>query len=58
MVHIDHCLPCASFKLNNEDEQRKYFGWLNLRPMFACQNLIKHDKVDERLYLLQEIKAN
>ena len=53
----DHCLPIASFNLFNEDEIRKCFNWKNLRPMRPKENMSKGDKVDERLYLLQEIKA-
>ncbi len=56
--HLDHCLPVASFNLFNEDELRKCFNWINLRPIRPEENMSKGDKVDERLYLLQEVKAH
>ena len=31
--------------------------WRNLRPIYVKENIIKDDKIDMRLYLLQEIKA-
>ena len=55
---IDHTLPITSFNLFNEDELRKCFNWRNLRPMYSKKNMSKGDKVDERLCLLQEIKAH
>ena len=55
---LDHTVPIASFNLFNEDELRKCFNWKNLRPMRPKENLSKGVKVDERLYLLQEIKAH
>ena len=36
---------------------KKCFNWINLRPMYIKDNIIKGDKIDMRLYLLQEIKA-
>ena len=54
---LDHTVPIASFNLFNEDEVKKCFNWKNLRPMRPTENMSKGDKVDERLYLLQEIKA-
>ena len=55
---IDHTAIIASFNLFNEDELRQCFNWRNLRPMYAKENMSKGDKNDERLYLLQEIKAH
>ncbi len=55
---IDHCLPVASFNLFKEDELSKCFNWKNLRPMYSKANMSKGAKVDERLYLLQEVKAH
>ena len=54
---IDHCLAVASFNLLAEKELRKCFNWINLRPMYIKDNIIKGDKIDMRLYLLQEVKA-
>ena len=52
-----HCLPIASFNLLDENDVKTFFNWVNLRPMYVKDNIFKGDKVDERLYLLQEIKA-
>ena len=54
---IDHCLPIASFNLLDENDMKKCFNWINLRPMYSNDNNLKNDKIDNRLYLMQEIKA-
>ena len=54
---IDHCLPIVSFKLLDENDMKKCFNWVNLRPMFSTENNSKNAKVDNRLYLMQEVKA-
>ena len=40
-IHIDHFLPCCSFNLVDEEEQRKCFHYTNLRPLWAEDNLRK-----------------
>ena len=32
--------------------------WINIRPMYSTENNLKGSKIDHRLYLLQQIKAN
>ena len=54
---IDHCLAIASFNLLDENDMKKCFIWVNLRPLYVRDNIIKGEKIDMRLYLLQEIKA-
>ena len=54
---LDHCLPLSKISLSNENELLKYTNWLNIRPMFIRDNIIKSDKIDNRLYLMQEVKA-
>ena len=54
---IDHCIPIASFNLSDESDMKKCFNWINLRPMYSNENNSKNNKIDNRLYLLQEIKA-
>ena len=55
---IDHCLPMASFNILDEIHMKKCFKWVNLRPMYSDENNSKKTKIDHRLYLLQQIKAN
>ena len=54
---VDHCLPLSMINLSNENDLYKPTNWVNLRPMYMKDNLIKGDKIDHRLYLLQQIKA-
>lgn len=43
--HIDHILPCASFDLTQESEQRKCFHYTNLQPLWQRDNLKKSNKL-------------
>ncbi len=45
--HIDHIIPCASFDLTKEEEQKKCFHYTNLQPLWAHENLIKGAKTIE-----------
>lgn len=47
MWNIDHIVPCASFDLTNEDQQRMCFHWTNLQPLWWKDNIVKSDKVPE-----------
>ena len=42
---IDHIRPCASFDLENEEEQKKCFHWTNLAPLSVSENARKKDKI-------------
>ena len=55
---IDHCLAIASINMLDEKDMKKCFNWINLRPMYVKDNIIKGDKTDMRLYLLQEKIGN
>ena len=54
---IDHCLSKASCNLSDENDMKKCFNWVNLRPMYSTENNLKGSKIDHRFYLLQQIKA-
>ena len=54
---LDHCYPLSKINLSNENDLYKSTNWINLRPMYMKDNLIKGDKIDYHLYLLQEVKA-
>jgi len=42
---IDHIMPCASFDLTKEENQRECFNYNNLQPMWERDNLVKNSKV-------------
>ncbi len=44
-IHIDHILPCSSFDLTKEEEQRKCFNYTNLQPLWARDNISKGNKI-------------
>ena len=44
-IHIDHIQPCASFDLEDPNEQRKCFHYTNLQPLLAEDNLRKSDQI-------------
>jgi hypothetical protein len=45
--HIDHIRPCASFNLEDPEEQKKCFHWTNLQPLWAIDNIRKSDTWEE-----------
>ena len=51
---LDHCIP---LKKTNENDLYKYTNWINLGPMYIKDNISKGSKIDNRLYLMHEIKA-
>ena len=41
--NIDHIIPCASFDMNDPAHQSRCFHYTNMQPLWAIDNLIKHD---------------
>ncbi len=44
--HVDHIVPCSSFDLTKEKEQKKCFHYTNLQPLWAVDNREKYNKLD------------
>lgn len=42
--HVDHKRPCSSFDLSNPGQQKLCFGFGNLQPLFARDNLTKSSR--------------
>ena len=49
---LDHCYPLLKINLSNENDLYKSTNWINLRPMYIKDYLIKGNKIDMRKYLL------
>lgn len=43
--HIDHIIPCSSFDLSDETQQRKCFHYTNLQILTREENLAKSNKI-------------
>ena len=50
--HIDHIMPCDSFDLRDERQQRQCFHYTNLRPMWAKANRKKWATVTDPQFSL------
>jgi hypothetical protein len=49
--HIDHIIPCCSFNLMDPDDQKRCFNYTNLQPLWARDNMKKHNKVPKGIEL-------
>ena len=43
--HIDHIIPCSSFNMLLEEDQKKCFHYTNLQPLWWLDNLKKGNKI-------------
>jgi hypothetical protein len=48
VIHLDHKKPCSKFDLNNIEQQRECFHYTNMQPLWAFDNMVKHDKYEEK----------
>ncbi len=48
--HVDHVIPLAAFDLRDEGQRRKAFHYTNLQPLWAHDNLMKNDKILNRVH--------
>ena len=55
---LDHCFPLSKTNLSDSNELYNSTKWTNLRPVYIKDNLVKGNKIDYHLCLLQEVKAN
>jgi len=53
---IDHSLPINCFDMNDEDDVKICFSWMNLMPLSKSINLKKSKKILISRILYQEIK--
>lgn len=44
-AHIDHIIPCSSFDMSDEEQQRKCFHYTNLQLLPAHENLKKSNSM-------------
>ena len=54
---FDHGYPLSKTNLTNGIDIYKPTNWINLRPLYIKDNISKGSKIDNRLYLMQEVKA-
>ena len=47
--HIDHIIPCSSFELFKEDQQKICFNYKNLQPLWWWENISKGNKLPTTL---------
>lgn len=45
--HIDHIIPCSSWNLSNDFENKCCWNYRNLQPLFSSDNQSKKDKFQE-----------
>ena len=42
---LDHIIPVSKFNLNNVEEVKKCFNYINLQPLWKIDNIIKSNKL-------------
>ena len=54
---LDPCYPLSKTNLSDKNEMNNSTYWIKIRPMYCSEKSSRGDKIDYRLYLMQEIKA-
>ena len=54
---LDHRYSLSKTNLSDYNEMNKSTNWIILRPMYCSEIISRGDKIDHRLYLMQEIKV-
>jgi murein DD-endopeptidase MepM/ murein hydrolase activator NlpD len=44
-IHLDHIYPVSKFDLTNIEEQKTAFGYKNMQPLWAADNMKKYNKI-------------
>lgn len=55
--HIDHIIPCSVFDLTIKEQREYCFSLINLRPLWAKENIRKSDSIPDGVILPFPLKA-
>jgi len=57
--HIDHIIPCSSWNLQDEFENKLCWNYRNLQPLLSTDNQSKKDKFneDDKIKYIESVKS-